>query len=56
MTHILLYWNHICVLHRQEKAAEEMGMNCSTAKTRLRRGREKLKRQLEREGYIFEED
>ena len=20
MTHILLYWNHICVLHRQEKA------------------------------------
>ena len=20
MTSILLYWNHICVLHRQEKA------------------------------------
>ena len=20
MTHVLLYWNHICVLHRQEKA------------------------------------
>lgn len=38
------------------RAAEEMGMNLSTAKTRLRRGREKLKQQLEREGYIFEAD
>lgn len=24
MTHILLYWNHICVLHRQEKAFLDM--------------------------------
>lgn len=38
------------------RAAEEMGMNRSTAKTRLRRGREKLKQQLEREGYVFETD
>lgn len=37
------------------RAAEEMGMNQSTAKTRLRRGRERLKQQLEREGYVFEE-
>ena len=39
-----------------EQAAGEMGMNPSTAKTRLRRGREKLKEQLEREGYVFEAD
>ena len=38
------------------RAAEEMGMNLSTAKTRLRRGREKLKQHLEREGYVFEAD
>lgn len=38
------------------RAAEEMGINLSTAKTRLRRGRERLKRQLEGEGYVFEED
>lgn len=37
------------------RAAEEMEMNLSTAKARLRRGREKLKRQLEQEGYAFEE-
>ncbi len=37
------------------RAAEEMGMNLSTAKTRLRRGREKLKQRLEQEGYVFEE-
>lgn len=37
------------------RTAEEMGMNLSTAKTRLRRGREKLKQRLEQEGYVFEE-
>ena len=26
MTSILLYWNHICVLHRQEKAFLEGGV------------------------------
>mgnify|MGYP000300689550 CR=1 FL=1 len=51
-----LFVRHYYYGQTVEKAAEEMGMNRSTAKTRLRRGREKLKRQLEREGYIFEED
>lgn len=50
-----LFVRHYYYGQTVEKAAEEMEMNCSTAKTRLRRGREKLKRQLEREGYIFEE-
>lgn len=51
-----LFVRHYYYGQTVEKAAEEMGMNRSTAKTRLRRGREKLKRQLEREGYIFGED
>lgn len=51
-----LFVRHYYYGQTVEKAAEEMKMNPSTAKTRLRRGREKLKRQLEREGYIFEED
>lgn len=51
-----LFVRHYYYGQTVEKAAEEMGMNRSTAKTRLRRGREKLKRQLEREGYILEED
>ena len=51
-----LFVRHYYYGQTVEKAAEEMEMNRSTAKTRLRRGREKLKRQLEREGYIFEED
>ena len=50
-----LFVRHYYYGQTVEKAAEEMGMNRSTAKTRLRRGREKLKRQLEQEGYIFEE-
>ena len=37
------------------KAAEEMGLNLSTAKTRLRRGREKLKKYLQEVGYEFAE-
>ena len=51
-----LFVRHYYYGQTVEKAAEEMGMNLSTAKTRLRRGREKLKRQMEQEGYIFEED
>ena len=51
-----LFVRHYYYGQTVEKAAEEMEMNRSTAKTRLRRGREKLKRQLEREGYTFEED
>ena len=51
-----LFVRHYYYGQTVEKSAEEMGMNCSTAKNRLRRGREKLKWQLEREGYIFEED
>ena len=37
-------------------AAEEMGINLSTAKTRLRRGRERLKEQLRKAGYDVEEN
>lgn len=37
------------------RAAEEMGVNLSTAKTRLRRGRERLKAFLQEVGYEFEE-
>ena len=37
------------------RAAEEMGLNLSTAKARLCRGREKLRQKLEQEGYAFEE-
>lgn len=36
------------------KAAEEMGLNLSTAKTRLYRGRERLKNYLKEVGYEFE--
>ena len=36
------------------RAAEEMGLNLSTAKTRLRRGRMKLKEYLQEVGYAFE--
>ena len=38
------------------RAAEEMGLNLSTAKSRLRRGREKLKELLGKAGYEFEAD
>lgn len=38
------------------RAAEEMGLNQSTAKSRLRRGRERLKDQLRKVGYEFEAD
>lgn len=51
-----LFVRHYYYGQTVEKAALEMGMNESTAKTRLRRGREKLRRRLEQEGYIFEED
>ena len=37
------------------RAAEEMGLNPSTAKTRLRRGREKLKEHLRKAGVCVEE-
>ena len=37
------------------RAAEEMGLNLSTAKTRLRRGREKLKEHLRKAGFCVEE-
>lgn len=37
------------------RAAGEMGLNLSTAKTRLRRGRERLKEFLQEVGYEFEE-
>ena len=37
------------------RAAEEMGMNLSTAKSRLRRGRERLKEALRKAGYDVEE-
>lgn len=36
------------------KAAEEMGLNLSTAKNRLYRGRERLKNYLKEVGYEFE--
>lgn len=36
-------------------AAGEMGLNLSTAKTRLRRGRDRLKHFLQEVGYEFEE-
>ena len=36
-------------------AAEEMGLNLSTAKTRLRRGRARLKEYLREVGYEFAE-
>ena len=38
------------------RAAEEMGLNLSTAKSRLRRGRERLKERLGKAGYEFEAD
>lgn len=38
------------------KAAEEMGLNESTAKSRLRRGRERLKEYFRKAGYEFETD
>ena len=37
------------------RAAEEMGINLSTAKTRLRRGRARLKEYLREVGYEFAE-
>ena len=37
------------------RAAEEMGMNLSTAKSRLRRGWERLKEALRKAGYDVEE-
>ena len=37
------------------RAAAEMGLNPSTAKTRLRRGREKLKEHLRKAGFCVEE-
>ena len=37
------------------KAAEEMGLNLSTAKTRLRRGRVRLKDYLREVGYELAE-
>ena len=37
------------------RAAEEIGMNLSTAKSRLRRGRERLKEALRKAGYDVEE-
>ena len=37
------------------RAAVEMGMNLSTAKSRLRRGRERLKEALRKAGYDVEE-
>ena len=37
------------------RAAEEMGLNLSTAKTRLRRGRARLKEYLREVGYEFAE-
>ena len=37
------------------RAAEEMGLNPSAAKTRLRRGREKLKEHLRKAGFCVEE-
>lgn len=51
-----LFVRHYYYGQTVERAAAEMGMNLSTAKTRLRRGREKLKQKLEQEGYIFEEN
>lgn len=50
-----LFVRHYYYGQTVEKAASEMGINCSTAKARLRRGREKLRRRLEQEGYVFEE-
>ena len=40
---------------REVLALEEMGLNPSTAKTRLRRGREKLKEHLRKAGFCVEE-
>ena len=37
------------------RVAEEMGLNLSTAKTRLRRGRARLKEYLREVGYEFAE-
>ena len=45
--------DHIIDLEEKltQRAAEEMELNLSTAKTRLRRGRERLKRFLQEVGY-----
>ena len=43
------------VLRLSQEAAEEMGLNLSTAKTRLRRGRARLKDYLQEVGYELAE-
>ena len=50
-----LFVRHYYYGQTVSQAAEEMGLNRSTAKTRLRRGRERLKGFLQEVGYEFEE-
>ena len=49
-----IFLRHYYYFQPLARIAEELSMNLSTVKTRLRRGREKLKDELKRRGYDVE--
>ncbi len=49
-----IFLRHYFWYQTVEQIAREMGMNPSTVKTRLRRGREKLREKLEKEELLYE--
>lgn len=51
-----IFLRHYYYCQNVERVAEEMGMNLSTVKTRLRRGRMKLKVKLFEGGLLSEDD
>ena len=51
-----IFLRHYYYYQKVEEIAEEMRMNPSTVKTRLRRGREKLKKRLMEGGYFDENE
>ena len=50
-----IFLRHYYYCQPLSRIAEEMDMNLSTVKTRLRRGREKLKDELRKGGYLDED-
>ena len=50
-----IFLRHYYYCQPVSQIAEEMDMNLSTVKTRLRRGREKLKNELRKGGYLDED-
>ncbi len=49
-----IFFRHYYYAQTVEEISLAMGMNGSTVKTRLRRGREKLKGSLLKEGFVYE--